>query len=72
MIHGLWNACALGAGLSSIGNLIGKPEWVFAIVPAALGGMFTLGAGMLIILIAANRKLRQTITSPSQENIGTM
>ncbi len=65
MIHGLWNACALGAGLSSIGNLIGKPEWVFAIVPAAVGGMFTLGVGMFIILIASNRKLRQNSQPPS-------
>lgn len=59
MIHGLWNACALGAGLSSIGNLIGKPEWLFAIVPAALGGMFTLGVGMFFVLIASNKKLRE-------------
>jgi hypothetical protein len=58
-IHGLWNACALVAGLSSIGYVTGGASAsIFAAVPAALGGMFTLGIGMFILLVTSNRKLR--------------
>lgn len=57
-IHGIWNACAAGAGLSSIGEAIGKPEWLFSYIPAMIGGMFVLGVGMFIVLVASNRKLR--------------
>ena len=57
-IHGVWNACAVGAGISTIGELIGKPEWLFNIIPAAISGMAVLGIGMFVVLIASNRKLR--------------
>jgi hypothetical protein len=57
-IHGLWNACALIAGLSSVNTMTGDAEWLSAMVPAALGGMFMLGIGMFYILVKANRKLR--------------
>ena len=59
-IHGIWNACAVGAGVSSIGQFIDKPEWLFNIIPAAVCGMSVLGIGMLAVLIASNRKLRKT------------
>jgi len=59
-IHGIWNACAIGAGLSAIGESIGKPEWLFNFIPAMLGGMFVLGFGMFAVLIASNRKLRNS------------
>lgn len=60
-LHGIWNASAIGVGISSIGELIDKPEWLFNIIPAALGGMAVLGVGMFAVLLASNRKLR---TSP--------
>lgn len=56
-LHGIWNACAVGTGISTIGNLIGKPEWLFSIMPAALCGMSVLGIGMLAVLLASNRRL---------------
>ena len=56
-IHGIWNACAIGAGISVIGELIGKTEWIFNIIPAAIGGMTILGFGIFAVLIASNRKL---------------
>jgi hypothetical protein len=59
-IHGIWNACAAGTGISSIGESIGKPEWLFNYIPAMLGGMFVLGVGMFIVLIVSNRKLRNS------------
>ncbi len=66
-IHGIWNACAVGAGISIIGNFIGKPEWIFNIIPAALCGMSVLGIGMLALLIASNRKLRNATAAPIEE-----
>jgi hypothetical protein len=47
-----------------VGGVIGKPEWLFNIIPAALGGMFVLGVGMFAVLIASNRKLRNPLPSP--------
>jgi hypothetical protein len=63
-IHGLWNACAIGAGLSAIGESLGKPEWLVNYIPAMLGGMFVLGAGIFAVLIASNKKLRPVPVSP--------
>ena len=64
-IHGLWNACAVGVGVSMVGEYIGKPEWLFNIIPAMLCGMSTLGIGMFAVLVAANRKLRNPPLSPA-------
>jgi hypothetical protein len=64
-IHGIWNACAVGAGLSLVGEFIGKPEWLFNIIPAMLCGMSVLGIGMFAVLIASNRKLRNSPLSPA-------
>jgi hypothetical protein len=61
-IHGVWNACAIGLGLSLVGEVIGKPEWFYNVIPAMLGGMIVLGVGIFLVLIASNRKLR--ILSP--------
>jgi hypothetical protein len=70
-IHGIWNACAVGAGLSTIGEFIGKPEWLFNIIPAMLGGMSVLAIGMFVVLIASNRKLRNLPSPyPSPEGRG--
>jgi hypothetical protein len=48
-----------------IGEFIGKPEWLFTILPAAAGGMSILGVGMLFVLIASNRKLRNSSVLPA-------
>jgi len=58
----------VGAGLSAVGESIGRPEWLFKFIPAMLGGMFVLGIGMIPVLIAANKKLRNSpssLTPPS-------
>lgn len=57
-IHGIWNACAIGAGLSANGELLGKPEWIVTYLLASLAGIFVLGTGMFAILIASNKKVR--------------
>lgn len=57
-IHGIWNACAIAAGLSSNGDALGKTEWLTTALPASIGGLGVLGVGILVIVIASNRKIR--------------
>lgn len=56
-IHGIWNACAIAAGLSANGDMLGKPEWMAAYLPASLCGIGVLGIGIFTVLIASNRKI---------------
>ena len=58
LIHGIWNAAAAGAGLSAIGESIGRPEWLFNFAPALICGLLVMGVGMFAVLLASNRKLR--------------
>jgi hypothetical protein len=63
LIHGMWNAAAAGAGLSAIGESIGRPEWLFNFAPALICGLLIMGIGMLAVLLASNRKLRNDTRS---------
>ena len=56
-IHGIWNACAIAAGLSANGEALGRPEWMAAFLPASLCGLGVLGIGIFTVLIASNRKI---------------
>lgn len=58
LVHGIWNAAAAGAGIASIGELIGKPEWLFNLAPALIGGLIVLAIGMFVVLLRSNRRLR--------------
>lgn len=58
LVHGIWNASAAGAGIASIGELIGKPEWLFNLAPALICGLVVLGIGMFAVLLKSNRSLR--------------
>jgi hypothetical protein len=60
LIHGIWNASAAGTGIAAVGESIGKPEWLLNFIPALLCGLLVLGVGMLTVLFASNRKLRNT------------
>lgn len=60
-IHGIWNACAIGAGLSAVGESLGKPEWLTTFLPASIGGILVLGVGMFFVLLASNRKIRSEL-----------
>lgn len=60
LIHGVWNASAAGAGISALGESIGKPEWLFTFTPALVCGLLVLAIGMFAVLIASNRKLRKS------------
>ena len=64
LIHGVWNACAAGAGISAIGESLGKPEWVFNYTPAMICGLLVMGIGMVAVVLASNRKLRHSEIQP--------
>jgi hypothetical protein len=57
MLHGLWNACAVGTAFATLGEMVGKPEWLWRLLPASLGGLAVLAIGMFALLLAANRKI---------------
>jgi hypothetical protein len=59
LIHGIWNAAAAGTGLASLGESVGRPEWFFNFMPALISGMMVIGLGVVALLFASNRKLRQ-------------
>ena len=65
LLHGLWNACAVGAGLASVGELVGRPEWIYNL-PAALGGISVLAVGIYFVLVAANRKVRSQVRAAQE------
>ena len=67
LIHGIWNASAAGAGISAVGESIGKPEWLLKFVPALVSGLLVLGVGMLVVLIASNRALRKATISEKND-----
>jgi hypothetical protein len=68
-LHGLWNACAIGAGLAALGEVVGKPEWIWNL-PAALGGIAVLTVGIFVVLLAANRRVR-TLLPPTPEGVAS-
>jgi hypothetical protein len=68
-IHGIWNACAAGISILSIGESFEKPGWLFTPIPALLCGMFVIGSGMFVVLIASNRKLRSTLQAGALEKL---
>jgi hypothetical protein len=60
-IHGIWNACAVGAALAASGETLGKPEWLTTFLPASIAGLLVLGMGIFVVLIASNRKVRSEL-----------
>lgn len=60
LVHGIWNAAAVGAGLSAIGESIGRPEWLFNYAPALICGLIVMAIGMFAVLTASNRKLHRS------------
>jgi hypothetical protein len=58
LIHGLWNASAIGAGIAAVADSLGGSSNMMSMVPAAVCGLTVLAIGMLAVLIASNRKAR--------------
>jgi hypothetical protein len=67
LIHGVWNAAAAGAGVSAMGESLGKPEWAYMYAPAMVCGLMVMGIGMFAVLVASNRKIKNTPASQPQE-----
>jgi hypothetical protein len=53
--------------LTVLGQSIGKPEWTFRFGPALFCGLTAMGAGLVAILLLANRKLRASKSEPSMD-----
>jgi hypothetical protein len=64
LVHGIWNGSAVGIGMAVLAEMVGQPGWITSLLPAAICGMSVLGFGMLLLLIASNRRLR-LIPAPS-------
>lgn len=69
LIHGVWNAAAVGAGLSVMGESVGKPEWYFSFAPAMICGLTVLGLGVAALLFRFNNKLRAHPASTHPEEV---
>jgi hypothetical protein len=65
LLHGVWNAAAGGLGVVGMGEMIGRPEWLFAYAPALFCCLVVMGIGMFAVLVASNRKLKK-LETPSQ------
>lgn len=68
LLHGIWNACALGAGITASGEFLGKPEWLINYTPALLCGLLVMAVGIFAVLTASNRRLKKlALIAPANE-----
>lgn len=71
LIHGLWNAAAVGAGIAAVADSFGGAGNMMSVVPAAICGLAVLVIGMLVVLVASNRRARTFLPAenpPVMEN----
>jgi len=66
VIHGLWNAAAIGTGFATIADSLGESNFILSVLPAAICGMSVMGIGLIAVLIASNRRAR--ILYPTMSN----
>lgn len=59
LLHGVWNASAVATSLAGASDLIMATSFSPTLLPAMVGGLLVLGAGMLFLLIVFNRRLRK-------------
>lgn len=57
-LHGSWNAFAMLFTFSTLAKEFAQPGGLSTLQPAAIGAMAALAAGLLLILILSNRRLR--------------
>ncbi len=58
LIHGLWNAGAVGVGISSVGEMIGKPQWTTTYLPVVFCLLAAVGVAILAVFITTSRKVK--------------
>jgi hypothetical protein len=58
LIHGLWNAAAVGMGILVLGEFIDSSNGLLMYAPALVCGLVVMGIGMFAVLVASNRKLK--------------
>jgi len=57
LIHGIWNAAAVGAGLAVTSDVLRNTSWSVSILPAALL------IGMLVLLFVSNQRVRKSLAN---------
>ena len=67
LVHGLWNAATFGIAIASLGESVGRPEWIYRYAPAFLGGLVVMAVGIIAVLALSNRKLRKQLEAPHIE-----
>jgi hypothetical protein len=74
-MHGLWNASAIGIGLSGIPSSAGQqllsPELGQALTTAGLGALITLGGGSLLLPSLYMRRLQSSVNPEAEPDRGT-
>jgi hypothetical protein len=68
LIHGIWNGSVVGAGISAVSDMVNETNFTVTIMPAMVCGISTLVAGMLFILLAANRRVKKISLQETNES----
>ncbi len=69
LLHGLWNACAITTSFSAVALTYTQLDGYEPIQWASGIGLIVLAIGLLILLVASNRKLQKTILISAPEDI---
>ena len=57
LIHGIWNASAVGVAVSMLGGAVAQPAWLPNLAAAGSAALIILLAGMFMLLRASNSRL---------------
>ena len=70
-LHGSWNALAMLFTFSTLAQELDQPGLLSTLQPSAITAMVILAAGLFLILILTNRRLRKTIPPalPEREHV---
>lgn len=67
LIHGIWNASAVGVAFAAIANSFDQSDWLMPVSLAAVCGLLVLAAGLVALLITSNRRMRALATTVAPE-----
>jgi hypothetical protein len=71
LLHGLWNAFAILFTFSTIAEFLSQPGRLGTIQPILIVIMSILAAGLFVILMTSNRRMRKTVASPPVKSTGS-
>lgn len=68
LIHGIWNGSVVGAGFAAVADMVNQTNFAVTVLPAAVCGISTLVIGMLVILLASNRRVKKLSLQETNES----